>query len=422
MGMRGVAVVVTALAAACGSAGGGGDAGGATGRCSSLAFEPWASFDDVREVYSLAVADLDGDGAPDVVAGESTRLRVSIFLNHTRDGGGFERRRVPSFDNPFAVSVYDFDGDGRPEVYASASGDAGVSRLTDVTAATPPAPQFLPDIGAEFVGGLAEVQRGGARALVATSRYSYAVRGTAVSPGGALTGLFSYDAGNAGGPGVTGDLDGDGLDDAVFTTFFTGISVVSSRGNFATVRQATFANLGDVTAADVDSDGDLDVVQAANRQLGIYLNDGDGGFTPTEAYDAGENYEGVAVADFDLDGRADVVGVQGDLGHRLDVLAYRGGTLTLQTTFAADAGLDRPAHVVAADFDGDGRADLALSDFGAWTMRVFRNVSPDCPAPTPPGPVQWRVSKGCAAGPAAAPLCWLALVLARRRVNARKRA
>jgi hypothetical protein len=406
------AITLSTLACACS-----GDAAPSgprdSGRCASIALAPWAEFADVREVYALLVADLDGDGAPDVVAPESTRERVSVFLNRTRDGGSFTRLQLPAGQNPTSVAVADLDRDGAPELYIGGSDDGGVAVLTHVTDAQPPSPQMLENLGAAPIGGLAFGDEAAAPYFAAGDRYSNTLQGTRAGPGGTLTPLFAFDAGGPLGHAVAADLDGDGHADVAFTVFFTGIAVVTTRNGPAitTVTQATSANLDDLVAADFDSDGDIDLIQAAGTSIGVYLNDGRASFRATEVYDAGLQFQGVAAADFDFDGRIDVVGVQGDTGHELDILLNRGGVLELAVTYGADAGIVRPPHVVTADFDGDGLPDVAFSDYDATSFRVFRNVSTGCPAAGTSG-VHWRAS-GCALAGGDWPLAVLAVALLR---------
>src|SRR3990167_4540941 len=66
--------------------------------------------------YQVAVADLSGDGRPDVVALSTDANRVDWYENPT-----WKRRPVAKIDQPIDLAIYDVDGDGRPEI-ALASG------------------------------------------------------------------------------------------------------------------------------------------------------------------------------------------------------------------------------------------------------------------------------------------------------------
>jgi hypothetical protein len=60
----------------------------------------------------VAVADLTGDGQPDLVVVDRTSL--AIYLN---DGGTFHLDHELPVDHAFRVAIGDADGDGRPDIY-----------------------------------------------------------------------------------------------------------------------------------------------------------------------------------------------------------------------------------------------------------------------------------------------------------------
>jgi hypothetical protein len=66
--------------------------------------------------YQVAVADINGDGRPDVIALSTDKNRVDWYENPT-----WKRRPVARVDRPIDLAVYDLDGDGKPEI-ALASG------------------------------------------------------------------------------------------------------------------------------------------------------------------------------------------------------------------------------------------------------------------------------------------------------------
>ncbi len=66
--------------------------------------------------YQVAVADVNGDGRPDVIALSTESNRVDWYENPT-----WKRRPVARVERPIDLAVYDLDGDGKPEI-ALASG------------------------------------------------------------------------------------------------------------------------------------------------------------------------------------------------------------------------------------------------------------------------------------------------------------
>ena len=128
--------------------------------------------------------------------------------------------------------------------------------------------------------------------------------------------------------------------------------------------------------ADVDRDGDLDIVVAREFEPAILLiNDGTGRFTDerTRLPQVVRDYEDIAVADFDRDGDLDVVLVAED--------DLPGVTPATKHQFYLNDGSGRfsdassriavrtEANAVAAgDLDGDGDVDLVLGNAGPETV------------------------------------------------------
>src|SRR5207253_2620476 len=68
------------------------------------------------------------------------------------------------------------------------------------------------------------------------------------------------------------------------------------------------ANPEDVAAADLNGDGQLDlIVSDYDNTINVFLGNGDGTFQPAHGYEPGHYPRDVAVADVDGDGRADLV-------------------------------------------------------------------------------------------------------------------
>jgi len=87
--------------------------------CAPPAWEPRVLCDDLFHPHSLEIADFDGDGLPDIFVGEmglgkNPEPRLIIYLN--RGGGDFEEvvieRGVPTHE----AKVADLTGDGRPDI------------------------------------------------------------------------------------------------------------------------------------------------------------------------------------------------------------------------------------------------------------------------------------------------------------------
>lgn len=141
-------------------------------------------------------------------------------------------------------------------------------------------------------------------------------------------------------------------------------------------------NTMDVEAADIDGDGDLDLVTAQEWLLNtVLINDGKGVFTdgssrlpPLSADETkggpplpGHDSEDVSIADFDGDGVLDLLIVSEDdirLGRTPTHEYYRGaggGRFERVPGRIPDTEADAVAH---GDVDGDGRLDLLLTGAG----------------------------------------------------------
>jgi hypothetical protein len=104
----------------------------------------------------------------------------------------------------------------------------------------------------------------------------------------------------------------------------------------------------------------------------VLLAKGGGDFHDPLEFAVGRSPRGVAVADFDGDGIADLAVVNHD-SQSVSVLLAPGKSLHEPlTVYAGAAG---PLALVAADFDDDGRPDLAIANEISDTVNIFLNTS-----------------------------------------------
>ena len=136
-----------------------------------------------------------------------------------------------------------------------------------------------------------------------------------------------------------------------------------------------------VTVADLDGDGDLDIVATsgetlASRKVTWFENTGGGRFATAVHKSVPANTpSGLAVADLDGDGRADIAVTSG-VGDRRIVVVYNPGAGTGFADWSHNSYLDignGPLAVQAADLDGDGDLDLATANYNSSDVSVLLN-------------------------------------------------
>ncbi|RRO15021.1 FG-GAP-like repeat-containing protein, partial [Flavobacteriaceae bacterium 14752] len=122
--------------------------------------------------------------------------------------------------------------------------------------------------------------------------------------------------------------------------------------------------LGDVIAADLDGDGDLDVISANlnNEKVAWYANDGVGNFGPQQAISSNMGTARlIYAADLDADGDQDVIAA-GDFPNEISWFENDGsGNFTNQQIISSS--LEIPEDIFTADLENDGDLDI-LAAFG----------------------------------------------------------
>lgn len=125
---------------------------------------------------------------------------------------------------------------------------------------------------------------------------------------------------------------------------------------------------GQVLTADFDKDGNLDFAVATANGLSVYFGDGTGAFTHADF--AGSTFN-LAMADVDGDGRVDLVAVTTPQTGPASLVTYRNnGDRTFTVNDSGPIAAWQGFTFAAGDFNGDGKADLAIPT-GKLTVGVL---------------------------------------------------
>jgi hypothetical protein len=175
------------------------------------------------------------------------------------------------------------------------------------------------------------------------------------------------------------DLNADGRLDLVTANFVGTVSVLLGNGDGTFGAKTDFAtgfNAYSVAIADLNSDGRPDLVTAnyGSNTVSVLLGNGDGTFGGKTDFGTGIGPVSVAVADINADGRSDLAVANhggGGTGSTVSVLLGNGdGTFGGKTDFGTGIG---PLSVAIADFNADGRPDLAVANYySSQTVSVLR--------------------------------------------------
>ncbi len=322
--------------------------------------------------YTLASADLDGDGKLDLIAGTSSSFdegSVSAIEVMQGNGDGTFRPQVSYPISSFALQVItgDFNGDGKADV-AVAEGYGGIGILLNRGDGT-----LLPEIrtGSYAYSIVAADFNKDSNLDVAASSVKVNVL---INKGNAMFAPeVSWDPGGITGWLASADYDGNGQADLAVG----GVSVLLNRGG-GTFPDHTNYSTDDVPyrllAGDFNSDGKPDLaVNTENKLAVVLLNKGDGTFLQpvNQGYEYSYN---MAAADFNRDGRLDLVAAYFSAG----VLAGRGdGTFYPAQVFPATGWA---FSIVAGDFNGDEKPDIAMGNVdGGVSVLLNTTVLPNDP-------------------------------------------
>lgn len=298
---------------------------------------PAPSYPVGNGVISVAVADLDGDGFGDIVTADFTDNTVSILMN--KGNGTFKPRTTVLVGNgPDYVTTADMNKDGKPDILVSDSNDNGFTELLGNGDGTF---QLQPEIS------------------------------VSAKPAQATLQML-----------VVGDFNNDGNLDVISTNTDPNSNVVmyypgKGDGSFGPPRAiVTGLDTLYLQVARLNGPGSalcLMAGSAASSTLNVMLGNGTGGFTTGTQYPApglttGLTVQSFAAADVTSDGKPDIV-VVNSTGGFMQVM-FNDGTAHFHLQNSYDLG-SVPSDVQTADLNGDGHKDIVETNSADGSVGVL---------------------------------------------------
>ncbi len=288
------------------------------------------TFPTGREPVSVAVADFDRDGLPDLAVANRDPRDACVGILAGRQPGFFAPQVCFPSGQSVAMVIGDFTGDGRDDL-AVANDDRTVA--------------VLPGRG--------------------DGSFAAPIAAPAQNPTRVAAADFNLD----------GRLDLLYVSDAIFGGEIRRVTLRHGLGDGSfgdTVDLLTGRLPVDVAAGDLNRDGRPDVVIADSLgdELLVLLAGADGNFEDGPALDGGEDPGSVAILDIDSDGRLDLLatGITSE-----DVVVHPGrGDGTFGAARRSPAGAS-PGRFTSGDLDGDGEPDLAIASLFDRTLTILIN-------------------------------------------------
>lgn len=365
-------------------------AGASTAAGAAPLFGPHTDFVGASSaINSVATADFDGDGIPDLATVDNVASNANVLYG-TGTGSFGTNTGLSTGTGPNQVITGDFNRDGHPDLATANINGNSVSIITGTGFGFNPRTDFA---AGGYAGSLTKADFDGDGDL------DLAVVGYKPSPpppynphlsillnngSGSFAAPINYTANTSPLYVVSADFNGDGHPDVAVANYDAdNVSVFLGVGNGTFGPKTDFAATngpGSLATGDFDRDGDQDLAVAnfSADTVSVLLGTGTGSFAAKTDYATGVTPEGVDVADFNGDGIPDLV-TSNFNSDTLSVLLGTGtGSFAAKQDFATAHG---PLTVTTADFNGDGRMDTATGMI--YTNKVSVLLGSGAPTATP---------------------------------------
>jgi hypothetical protein len=353
-------------------------------------FSPAFGLDPDLAPAALEIGDLNGDAELDIVTANRLGNDVSVFLN-AGDGSFLPRRDYATASGPSSLAIADVDRDGKPDLVTGGHGDGAEGAVS-----------VLVNSGDGSFGAKREYPTGATPSSVAVGDLdgdraqdvAVALVDDDVSGSGAIAvlendGDGAFEAGRVYPLGADpasvamGDLNGDGSADLATANTYAGtLSVLLNDGDgtFPTRRDyATGDWAPSVAIGDLNADGKADLVAGHfDRFVSVFFNRGDGTFDRPREHQTGRYPSDVAIGDLNGDSAPDLATANYQ-SNTISVLANWGdGSFVARRDYGTAVD---PWSVAIGDLNGDGRPEVTAASENADEVSVLANTTGLCTVP-----------------------------------------